>query len=121
MAPPARVPESRDFVSVYVTAASEDDAARIARALLERRLVACANIVPARSLYWWNGAIEESREAAMFMKTRRALVPEVEKAVAELHDYDVPCCVAFDLEGGLASYLAWIDAETRAISRDGSE
>lgn len=102
-----------DHASVFVTAPDEETARRIARALLERRLVACANLLPIGSLYWWEGRIEEAREHAMFLKTRRALVPDVVKAVGELHPYDVPCAVAFPLGEGAAAYYAWIDAETR--------
>lgn len=102
---------SKDFVSVYVTAASEDAAAAIARQLLERRLVACANILPAKSLYWWDGRVEEASEAVMFLKTRRALAERVVEAVRELHAYDVPCAVVFDLEGGNPEYLEWVGRE----------
>ena len=105
-----RVPE---HASVYVTCPDEETARRIARELLERRLVACANLLPVASLYRWNGAIEEAREVAMFLKTTKARVPEVARAVAELHPYEVPCAVAFELDGGHAPYYAWVDAETK--------
>lgn len=108
------MPAPREFVSVYVTIGSEEDAIALARALLERRLVACANVLPGRSLYRWQGEIEDARECVMFLKTRRALVPAVEAAVAELHPYDVPCCVALDIASGLAPYLEWVDRETRS-------
>lgn len=99
--------------SVYVTAPDEPTAERIARALLERRLVACANLLPTRSLYRWEGRIEEAREVAMFLKTKRSLVPDVVKAVEELHPYEVPCAVGFELGEGSAGYYGWVDAETR--------
>lgn len=103
-----------DVVSVFVTCPNEDVAVRIARDLLDKRLVACANIMPGvRSLYRWEGRIEDEREVAMFMKTRRALVPDVDKAVRALHPYDVPCVVAFDLSDGNEAYLAWVSKETR--------
>lgn len=105
---------SEPHASVYVTCPDEATARAIARDLLDKRLVACANILPIRSMYRWEGAIEEADEVAMFLKTRRALVDEVARAVAALHPYDVPCAVAFELgEGGHAPYHAWIDAETR--------
>lgn len=103
-----------DFVSVYVTCPDEDTAARIGRDLVGRKLAACANILPGmRSLYRWEGAVQDEREVAMFLKTRRALVPDVERAVKALHPYEVPCIVAFELVAGNTEYLAWIDQETR--------
>ena len=104
-----------DFVSVYVTCPDEAVAERIARDLLEQRLVACANILPgARSLYRWQGRIEDAREIAMFMKTRRAHIPRIEAAVRVLHPYETPCIVAFDLAGGHTPYLDWVAKETAA-------
>jgi periplasmic divalent cation tolerance protein len=102
-----------EHASVFVTAPDEATAERIARELLARRLIACANILPGRSLYRWEGRIEEAAEVAMLLKTRRSLVPAVVQAVEELHPYEVPCAVAFPLSEGSAAYLAWIDAETR--------
>ncbi|HEX2022721.1 MAG TPA: divalent-cation tolerance protein CutA [Candidatus Thermoplasmatota archaeon] len=101
-----------DHVSVYVACPDRETARRIARALVERKLAACANLLPIESVYRWEGRVEESAEVAMFLKTRRARVPEVVRAVEELHPYEVPCVVAFDLVGGAARYLAWVDAET---------
>lgn len=101
------------FASVYVTCPDEATARSLARALLDRRLVACANLVPVTSLYRWEGKVEEAREVAMFLKTRRALVPDVVKAVEELHPYEVPCAVGFELGEGSGGYYAWVEAETR--------
>lgn len=98
-------------VSVYVTCPDRDVARRIARHLLDERLVACANLLPIESLYRWQGAIEEGAEVAMFLKTRRENVDAVVAAVREAHPYEVPCVVAFDLVGGDAGYLRWIDQE----------
>lgn len=98
---------------MYVTTPDEATAERIARALLDQRLVACANLLPIRSLYRWEGRIEDARETAMFLKTRRALVPRVVEAVRALHPYDVPCAVGFDLGDGEPAYYAWVDEETR--------
>lgn len=101
------------LASVYVTCPDDETARRLARALLDKRLVACANLVPVTSLYHWEGKVEEAREVAMFLKTRRALVPDVVRAVEELHPYDVPCAVGFELGDGSGDYAAWVEAETR--------
>lgn len=99
--------------SVYVTCPDRDAALRIARKLLGRRLIACANLLPTESLYAWEGAIKQEHEVAMFLKTRRELVGDVVRAVEELHPYEVPCVVAFPLMDGAPAYLAWIDEQTR--------
>lgn len=98
--------------SVYVTAPDLDTAKRIVRALLEKRLVACANLFPIHSMYRWEGKLQEDAEVAVFLKTRRALVPDVAKAVAEVHPYTTPCAVGFDLGEGHGPYYDWVDAET---------
>lgn len=105
------------FASVYVTCPDDETARRIARALLDRRLVACANLLPVASLYHWEGRIEEAREVAMFLKTRRALVPDVVAAVKSLHPYEVPCAVGFELGEGAPEYYAWVEAETARPAR----
>lgn len=103
-----------ELVSVYVTAPDEETARRLARLAVERRLAACANILPAQSVYAWQGAIQEEREVVMFLKTRRALVPELTRALAEAHPYEAPCIVALPLVGGAQPYLDWVAAETSA-------
>lgn len=108
-----------DHCSVYVTCPDEATAERIALHLVNERLVACANILPgATSVYRWEGRVQRDREVVMLMKTRRSLFRDVEAAVRELHPAKVPCVVAFDLAGGHAAYLDWIDQETaRPASR----
>lgn len=98
--------------SIYVTCPDRDTARRIAGMLLERRLVACANLLPIESIYRWEGRIEEAAEVAMFLKTRRGRVDEVIAAVREAHPYDVPCVVEFELRAGNPAYFGWIDSET---------
>jgi periplasmic divalent cation tolerance protein len=98
---------------VYVTAADHDAALALARALLEARLIACANVIDkATSLYWWEGEIREEREAILVAKTTERLVPAVVEKVVALHDYDCPCVVALPIEQGNPAFLAWVSAET---------
>lgn len=105
-----------DAASIYVTCPDEETAVRIARTLLDERLIACANILPeARSLYRWEGAIEDAREVVMFLKTRRALVAQVERVVATLHPYEVPCILALEVTAGNERFLAWLSEEARPI------
>ncbi|MCX6910323.1 MAG: divalent-cation tolerance protein CutA [Verrucomicrobia bacterium] len=103
------------YCVVFVTAGSRPEARRIARALLERRLVACANIVPGvESHYWWEGKMEHAREWLLVMKTCRSKFRAVERAVKQFHSYQVPEIIALPLVAGQADYLRWIDASVSA-------
>lgn len=103
---------------MYITCPDEETAERISLHLLNEHLVACANIIPGvRSLYRWEGRIQRDDEVVVLLKTRRSLFRDVEAAVCTLHPAKVPCIVAFDLVGGHAPYLAWVDAETAHTNR----
>ena len=89
------VPE--DFAVVLVTAPNMDLARRLAKAALEAKLAACANIVPSvESHYWWEGKLESSDEVLLIFKTRQQLLPKLERAVREIHPYDTPEFFGFD-------------------------
>jgi periplasmic divalent cation tolerance protein len=106
-----------DAVVVLVTAADADEAARIGRALVTERLAACVNVVgPIRSIYHWQGAVEEATEHLLVVKARRADTDALEARVRALHAYDVPEVLVLPVAGGSAAYLAWLDEATR---RDG--
>jgi periplasmic divalent cation tolerance protein len=95
---------------VLSTAGTEDEASRIARALIERRLAACVNVVPGvRSTYRWQGAVRTDAEWLLIVKTRRDRFDEVRAAIRELHSYELPEVVMLDVAEGDAAYLAWID------------
>ncbi len=99
-----------EHLVAITTLGDSDQAVRLARALLEMRLVACINIVPGvRSLYRWEGEIADEREQILVMKTRADRYRELEAAVSELHPYDCPELIAFRVEKGAPSYLSWID------------
>lgn len=103
-----------DAIVVLVTAPNPDKAAEIARALVAERLAACGNVVPGlRSIYRWEGKIEDEPEALLLLKTTRARFEALRERVLELHPYRVPEVVAVPVEAGNQAYLAWIDAETR--------
>ncbi len=100
---------------VYATFPSVAAAEEMARALVEARLVACANILPEMvSIYRWEGQIERGTEAVMMLKTTAERAAEVVEAVRAAHPYDVPAIVVLPLEGGLPAYLAWIAGEVAA-------
>jgi periplasmic divalent cation tolerance protein len=99
---------------VYVTCRSEEEARAIARVAVGERLAACANILGAiRSLYWWEGSLEEGEEAALILKTRDDLVAPLTARIKETHGYSVPCVAALPIIAGNPDYLAWIESETR--------
>lgn len=102
------------FSFIYITVPSAEEAQKIARTLLEERLVACANIMPAhKALYWWDGKIEEGQEVALILKTRAANTARIEARVKALHSYDCPCIVALPIERGYQPFLDWIERETQ--------
>jgi periplasmic divalent cation tolerance protein len=104
-------------VLVYVTTASRDEAMRISRALVEERLVACANIHgEIRSIYRWQGQVQEDAETVVILKTLAALIERVTDRIRALHSYDCPCVVAVPITGGNPDFLAWIGAETGSES-----
>lgn len=103
-----------DAVMVYMTASNADEAAKLARGLVEARLAACANILgPIRSFYRWDGKVQDEGEIALIAKTRAALVDALTAKVKELHSYSVPCVVAMPIATGNPEFLDWIGQETR--------
>ena len=101
------------FVMIYTTFPSLADAERTGRAVLERRLAACVNILPGMiSHYWWQGAIERGEEVVMIFKTRASLAEAVRAAVKEMHSYTTPAILVLPIEGGDPAYLGWLMAET---------
>jgi periplasmic divalent cation tolerance protein len=94
------------------TAPDADTAARIARALVEERLAACVNLVPAvRSIYRWQGRIEDEAEVLLVIKTRSERVEALAERLRALHPYELPELVALPVTAGLAPYLDWVAAE----------
>jgi periplasmic divalent cation tolerance protein len=105
------------LVSVWVTAASMEEAEEVARHVLGKRLAACANAWPLRSWYWWQGTLEQAEEVGLLLKARQEDLPALEQAVKEVHSYDVPCVVGWPIAAGSAPYLDWVRAETAAAKR----
>ena len=100
-------------VFVYTTYPSVVEAEKAGRALIERTLAACVNILPGMvSLYRWQGAIERGEEAVMIIKTRASLAEAVRAAVKEMHPYETPAILVIPLESVDAAYLGWMLAET---------
>ena len=104
-------------VFVYTTYPSIVEAEKAGRALIERKLAACVNILPGMiSLYRWEGAIERGEEAVMIIKTRASLAEPVRAAVKDMHAYTTPAILVLPLESVDSTYLGWILAETEAAA-----
>jgi periplasmic divalent cation tolerance protein len=105
-----------DAAILVLTSMPDRDAARdLARSLVTGRLAACINIgAPVESMYHWRGQFETAHEVPVAIKTRAALFPEVEAAIAKRHPYELPEIIAVPISHGSDAYLAWIAAETVA-------
>jgi periplasmic divalent cation tolerance protein len=100
-----------EMLLVFSTFATEEDAARVVRALLEERLIACGNLLPgARSLYRWQGEVADEREVVAILKTRKQDWPALLSRLHELHPFEIPECVALRIAAGAPKYLAWLEA-----------
>jgi periplasmic divalent cation tolerance protein len=112
-------PDTPQACEIIVTGPTDDTLDRIARELVDARLIACANILdtPVTSTYRWQGAVETESERRMHMHTRRDLAAQVIAFVKDRHPYDVPNVTAIPLVAGNADYFAWIDAETSAAEQ----
>jgi periplasmic divalent cation tolerance protein len=106
-------------VFVYTTWPSLVEAETAGRALVERRLCACVNILPGMvSHYWWNGALERGEEVVMLIKTRASLSQQVSAAVKEMHSYQTPAILVLPVESVEQTYFAWLLAETAPAAAD---
>lgn len=105
--------QANSALLVMTSAPDLETAQKIARAVVERRLAACVNILaPCQSIYNWQGAVEDSSEVPMLIKTTAARYGGLEAVIVAIHPYDVPEIVALPLSHGLPDYLNWVIAET---------
>lgn len=100
---------------VFVTCANRREAAKIARAIVEARLAACANILPGRlhSIYRWKGKVESARETMIILKTSRRRFDALRRKIERLHSYNTPEIIALPITIGARKYLAWIEDSLR--------
>jgi periplasmic divalent cation tolerance protein len=100
-----------EVVLVLSTVPDDASAETIARALVDEKLAACANLLPAMtSIYRWKGSVERETERQLILKTTRALVPAVEKRLRELHSYELPEFIVLPVDAGSDRYLQWVAA-----------
>ena len=100
---------STDVLLTLCTCPDDDRARSIASALVERRLAACVNVTaPVTSVYRWDGRVETAAEVLLLVKTTRARYPALERALRDLHPYEVPEIIAVPVDRGLHDYLEWV-------------
>jgi len=104
-----------DAILVWGTAPNEETAAALCRTLVEEHLAACGSVVPGlRSVYRWDGKIQDDREAGFLLKTRAGLFGAVRARILQLHPYEVPEVLQVNVADGHAPYLQWVLASVRA-------
>ena len=96
---------------IYITCKDEKEAVKISKHLLGKRLIACSNIFPIRSLYNWKGKIQDEKESAILAKTTGKNYTEIKKEVEKIHSYDVPCILKIDAEAN-EKFGKWVEGET---------
>ena len=95
---------------VYITCKDEKEAIKISKHLLEKRLIACSNIFPIRSMYWWKGKIQDEKEYAILAKTSDKNYDKIKKEAEKMHSYDVPCILKINAEAN-EKYDKWAKEE----------
>jgi len=106
------------YIVVLVTAKDKQEAKRIAAALLEEKLIACANILDGvKSLFWWEAKIDNADEVLLLLKSKKGLFNKIVRCVRMVHSYKVPEIIALPIIKGYNPYLKWIDESTRTKKR----
>jgi periplasmic divalent cation tolerance protein len=98
---------------VYITARNSDEAKKISTHLLEKKLIACANIFPIESMYWWKGDIQENVEFVILCKTSDGNFEKINKEVIKIHEYDTPAIYSWKADKANKKYSDWIKKETK--------
>lgn len=100
---------ANDIIIILVTCASKTQAQKIARSLLTKKLVACANIISGvQSAFWWKGKINHKKETVVAIKTRKSNFKKIEREVKDLHSYEVPEIIALPIVYASRDYLNWV-------------
>jgi len=101
-------------IAVFTNLPDSASAFNLARALVERRLAACVNVLgPATSFYQWEGSLRQEQETPLVIKTTTEAYPELERVIRELHPYELPEIIALPVERGLDSYLGWVAGQCK--------
>ena len=97
---------------MYITTSNEEEALKIGKYIVKKRLAACSNIINnMKSIYWWEGNLENDKEAILILKTNEEKVDEIIAKVKEIHSYDNPCIIALPVIKSSNSYFEWLKNE----------
>lgn len=96
---------------IYITCKDNKEAKRIGKQLLEKRLIACTNMYPIESMYWWENKIQEDKEVVLLVKTGEKNYEKVKEEVQKLHSYEIPCILRIKAEAN-EEYNKWVEKET---------
>jgi periplasmic divalent cation tolerance protein len=103
-----------EIIQIITTADDRIVIEKIGRNLVEKRLVACAQILgPIQSIYRWKGTLENADEWLLLMKSKASLYPAIEEEIRRQHPYELPEIIATSVDNGLAGYLDWVSGETK--------
>ena len=97
---------------VYITCKNEQEAVKISTHLLNKRLIACSNMLPIRSMYWWSKKIENTREFAILAKTKEKNYNAIKKEVEKIHSYKIPCILKISVKANKI-YEQWVNREIK--------
>ncbi|MEM2743616.1 MAG: divalent-cation tolerance protein CutA [Nitrososphaerota archaeon] len=103
-----------EYIQIFTTTEKREDAEKIAKSLIEKRLAGCIQIIgPISSIYWWKSKIETAQEWLCIIKSKRNLYEEIEKSIKEIHPYENPEIIAMPIILGSEDYLKWLDNELK--------
>jgi periplasmic divalent cation tolerance protein len=103
-----------EYIQIFTTIENKEDAEKIAKSLIEKRLAGCIQIIgPISSIYWWKNKIETSQEWLCIIKSKKKLYEEIEKSIKEIHPYEIPEIIAIQIISGSKDYLKWLDNELK--------
>ena len=101
-----------EYIQVFATTEKKEDAKKIARLLVQKKLAGCVQMIgPISSTYWWKDKVETAGEWLCLIKTRKSLFQELEKAIKKIHPYETPEIIAMPIVSGSKDYLKWLDEE----------
>lgn len=98
---------------IFTTAATKEEAKKIAKALLQQKLAACVQLSNIESFFIWEDSVNEEHEVLLLIKAKAGNFTEIESCIKSVHSYKVPEIVQIDIEEGSLQYLNWIDSVTK--------
>ncbi len=100
------------MILIYITCKDEEEAVKISKHLLNKKLIACSNIHPTRSMYWWKEKIQDDKEFVIIAKTLEKNYKKIKEEVKKLHSYQIPCILKINAEAN-ESYEKWVNEEVK--------